>query len=711
MSSTHKAPDMFSHDRETMLAKPVEGLSEAEVKEQLAWLAAEMARHDKLYYQQDNPEISDAEYDALRLRNEAIEKRFPALKRKDSPSDKVGAAPARGFKKVKHSVPMLSLANSFDEEDLREFDKRVKKFLKLGESESLEYVAEPKIDGLSFSARYKNGVLVYGATRGDGETGEDITENLKMIRNFPHKVVSDTVPEIMEVRGEIYIGCEDFRLMNAAREAEGESLFANPRNAAAGSTRQLDARITAARPLQYFVYGFGEMSEPIAAKHHEAMELLAMWDFHVTRNEVVVNAEGLLFQLDYYAKFRISKDRPYDIDGVVFKVNNFKYREALGTVARSPRWAIAHKFPAEQAKTTIEKIEIQVGRTGALTPVARLTPITVGGVVVSNATLHNEDEIMRKDIRVGDTVTIQRAGDVIPQVVSVDKSTRPAHSTAYQFPAHCPACGSVAMREEGEAVRRCTGGLVCPAQAVERLIHFVARDALDIEGLGEKQITAFWEKGLVLKPQDIFRLEAQDAQSLTPLRKWEGWGEKSAANLFAAINKAREVSLYRFIYALGIRFIGETTARLLAKHYQSYANWKDSMMQAAQGGEAFELLLSIDGIGKKVAEGLIEFFREAHNLEVLAELEKELRVQDYILVVKDSNISGKSVVFTGSLLSLTRDAAKARAETLGAKVASSVSAKTDFVVAGEDAGSKLKKARELGVKILTEQEWLELTGA
>jgi DNA ligase (NAD+) len=684
-------------------------------KDEIATLTAEIRRHDALYYQQDAPEISDAEYDALRQRLEALEKAYPELATPDSPTQKVGAAPVRGFRKVKHSVPMLSLANAFSEEDVRDFDERIRKFLGLSAEEVVEYLCEPKIDGLSFSARYEKGMLVRGATRGDGEEGEDITENLETI--LPHQL-KGSPPEILEVRGEVYMRKDDFLKLNEAQAAKGEKLFANPRNAAAGSLRQLDVSVTASRPLSYFVYGWGEVSELLGKTQAECNRKLSDLSFirFIEYKDTALNlsedmsmrqycfvAKSVAEILDvyrFYSERRNGLD--LDIDGLVYKVNRLDYQERLGFVARAPRWAIAHKFPAEQAITTLEAIDIQVGRTGALTPVARLTPVNVGGVIVSNATLHNEDEITRKDIRIGDKVIVQRAGDVIPQIVGLAPHSAPrTPHPAYIFPKTCPICGSHAEREEGEAVRRCTGGLSCEAQAVERLKHFVSRDALDIEGMGEKQIELFWQLGWVRKPQDIFHLFRYAAE----LEQREGFGKKSVENLLAAIERARMIELPRYIFALGIRHIGEVNAKLLAKTFGTREAWEAAM----QAEDAETQLSQIDGIGTKMVQSLLHFFHEAHNLEVLAALAQEIRVLPYIAPAQsDSPIAGKIVVFTGTLEKMTRGEAKARAESLGAKVGSSVSAKTDYLVVGADAGSKARKAQELGVKTLSEEEWLGL---
>ena len=693
----------------------VEQLSKAQAAQELARLAREIAHHDRLYFLHDRPEISDAEYDALVRRNAAIEARFPDLVRADSPSRRVGAAPAETFAKVRHRVPMLSLDNAFGPEDIRDFVDSVRRFLRLDENTPLEMTAEPKIDGLSISLRYERGELMTAATRGDGTTGENVTANVRTIDVIPNQVTAADFPDLFEVRGEIYMARDDFFALNAAQQAAGEKVFANPRNAAAGSLRQLDPSITASRPLQFFAYAWGEVSALPAETQKGVIEAFARWGFPV--NPLMELCESVEAMLDYYQ--RLERERAglgYDIDGIVYKVNRLDYQERLGFKSRAPRWAIAHKFPAERATTVLQDIEIQVGRTGALTPVAKLEPVTVGGVVVQNATLHNEDEIARKDIRIGDTVVVQRAGDVIPQVVEVVLEQRPAGAQPYQFPTRCPACGSHAVRELNErtgkpdAVRRCTGGLICPAQAVERLKHFVSRDAFDIEGLGAKQIEAFYEEGLVRKPADIFTLEARDAKSLKKLKDREGWGPKSVRNLWAAINRRRKIALDRFIYALGIRHIGVTTARLLAKNYGSWQNFSEAMAKIAEGDQqARAALEDIDGIGGTVIEALAEFFKEPHNLEALEALLQEVEVEDYHFeAVSDTPVSGKTVVFTGKLERLSRSEAKAQAERLGAKVAGSVSKKTDLVVAGPGAGSKLKKAEELGLQILSEEDWIAL---
>lgn len=675
-----------------------------------AALVAEIRRHDEAYYTHDAPIVSDAEYDALRQEIEQLEAAYPDLITPDSPTQTIGAAPSSGFKKVRHAAPMLSLSNAFTPEDIEDFIGKIRRFLGLPDDSQIELVAEPKIDGLSCSLRYEKGKLVQAATRGDGAEGEDITANVKTIPDVPH-TLKPGAPEILEVRGEIYMDRKKFMSWNAEQAAVTKKPFANPRNAAAGSVRQLDASKTAGRPLHFFGYALGEVSKKFATSQEEIRKKLAEWGIPETPYKLCKNiAEVMTF---YDSLLQRRADLDYEIDGVVYKVNRLDWQERLGFVSRSPRWAVAHKFPAEQAVTRLEAIDIQVGRTGALTPVARLEPITVGGVVVSNATLHNEDEIKRKDIRVGDYVVIQRAGDVIPQVVKVLTEKRESGSEEYQYPEKCPVCGSHAIREEGEAIRRCTGGLICPAQAVERLKHFVSRLAFDIEGMGSKIIEQFWAEELVRSPADIFTLEERNKSSLTPIRNKEGWGDLSEKNLFTAINSRRTIALNRFIYALGIRQVGEATAKKLASVYGTLENLKTSLI-AAQGedSEARADLLSIEDIGPSVADDLIGFFAEDHNLEQLTRLGSLLTIEPYEAPkVGDSAVAGKTVVFTGTLTKLTRAEAKAGAERLGAKVAGSVSKKTDYVIAGEDAGSKLKKAQELGVKILSEDDWLALIGA
>ncbi len=697
----------------------VEDLSQAEAKAELERLAALIHRHDELYYRQDAPEISDAEYDALRLRNEAIEARFPKLVRPDSPSRRVGAAPVEGFGKVRHRVPMLSLGNAFDAEDVTQFVERIQRFLGLATDARLAFAAEPKIDGLSISIRFHNGRLVEAATRGDGSEGENVTKNVMTIAEIPHRLKGRNVPEVIDVRGEIYMAHKDFARLNAEQAASGAKVFANPRNAAAGSLRQLDPDITASRPLRFFAYGWGEVSKRPADTQSGVYEAFVKWGLPV--NPLATVREGAGELLSYYEKLAAERAKlSYDIDGVVYKLNRLDLQERLGFVSRSPRWAIAHKFPAQQAMTILKDIEIQVGRTGALTPVAKLEPVTVGGVVVANATLHNEDEIARKDVRIGDTVILQRAGDVIPQIVGIVPDKRPKGAKPFKFPEVCPVCGSHAVRETNEktgridVVRRCTGGLICQAQRVERLKHFVSRNAFDIEGLGEKHIQAFYDDKIIQSPEDIFTLESRDAKANTKLEEREGWGPQSATKLFAAIAARRTIALDRFIFALGIRHVGETTARLLARSYGTIDAFRASMLEAAKGKdtEAFKELDSIEGIGEVVAEAIADFFAEPHNVRVVDDLLDEVRPEPLEAVDTSSAVAGKTVVFTGALERMTRDEAKARAVRLGAKVAGSVSKKTDYVVAGSgtETKSKLNKARELGVKVIDEDEWLRLTG-
>lgn len=687
----------------------VDNLTEKQAKAELQALAKIIAEHNIAYHQNDAPTISDAEYDALTKRNEAIETRFPDLVRADSPSKRVGAAAAGGFKKVPHAVPMLSLGNAFTDEDVTDFIDRVRRFLDLSDDENVEVVAEPKIDGLSFSARYEHGRLVVAATRGDGAIGEDITANIKTIKDIPEFIMGD-VPKVIEIRGEVYMTKSDFQSMNERQALAGGKIFANPRNAAAGSLRQLDPKITAQRPLKAFTYSWGAVEGLTWKTQWEFIERLRSWGFPTNKRTTVCDSVAAM--LKEYNK--LGSDRaslPYDIDGIVYKVNRLDWQKRLGFVSRAPRWATAHKFSAEQAETLLEAIEIQVGRTGALTPVAHLTPVNVGGVMVSRATLHNEDEITRKDVRVGDTVIIQRAGDVIPQVVEVKLDKRPKTSQAFPFPKRCPACGSLAVREEGAVVTRCTGGLICPAQAKERLRHFVAREAFDIEGLGEKNIEAFFADELVRNPADLFTLEKRGGRE--KLAGQEGWGAKSIDNLFAAIDRRRTVTLERFIFALGIPQVGQATARLLAHHYGSLDAWEHAMVAAKDAdSDAFRELTSIEQIGPSVATDLIGFFAEKHNRDVLAALRKAgVTAEDFLRPdTSSSPIAGKTVVFTGTLEKMGRNEAKAQALALGAKVAGSVSKKTDYVVAGPGAGSKLKEAETLGVKVLTEDEYLALIG-
>lgn len=697
--------------------KAVDALTQAEAEKELKNLAAEIAEHDVAYHREDAPTISDADYDALTRRNTEIEKRFPKLIRADSPSKKVGAAVASGFKKVKHVTPMLSLDNLFSEDDVTDFDARIRRFLKLGADEVIEFTAEPKIDGLSFSARYENGKLTVVATRGDGVEGEDITANIRTIKKgLPEKLVSadllGQVPKLLEVRGEVYMTKSDFMAMNEAQAKKGGKIFANPRNAAAGSLRQLDTKITAERPLKLFAYAAGAVEGIEWATHWEFLGQLKAWGFPVNTDSKLCKSVKDLVKAYRDLEGRRAK-LEYDIDGIVYKINRIDWQKRLGFVSRSPRWAAAHKFPAQQAETVLEKIEIQVGRTGSLTPVARLTPVTVGGVVVSNATLHNQDEIERKDIREGDTVVIQRAGDVIPQIVEVKLDQRPKNAKKYKFPDHCPVCGSKAHREEDEAILRCTGGLFCKAQAVERLRHFVSREAFDIEGMGEKNIEEFFAEGMIKTPADLFKLEKRDTDPLRKLQNREGWGPQSVRKLFDAINARRVISLERFIYALGIRLIGQAKARLLAQHYGSFKDWRKAMMAAARGNaEANAEVQNIESFGESVKDELVAFFAEKQNLEAIDDLADQLdTIEDFVQAdTTNSKIAGQTVVFTGNLATMTRSEAKAKAQSLGAKVAGSVSAKTNLVVAGPGAGSKLKEAEKLGVKVISEDDFVALIG-
>ena len=769
---------------------------------ELARLAEEIAGHDKRYHGEDAPTISDADYDALVARNAAIEKAFPDLMRADSPARRVGAAPAGGFGKVTHRVPMLSLGNGFSPEDARDFVARVRRFLNLDGDAPLAFTAEPKIDGLSISLRYEKGEFVEAATRGDGATGENVTANVRTIKAIPKTLKGRDVPASMDIRGEIYFGRKDFLAMKAAQEAAGERVFANPRNAAAGSLRQLDSTITATRPLAFFAYTWGQADDLPADTQSGVIEAFKRWGLPVNQLMAVCKSADDL--IAYHAKIEAMRAAlDYDIDGVVYKVDRLDLQQRLGFVSRSPRWALAHKFAAEQATTVLKGIDIQVGRTGALTPVARLEPVTVGGVVVTNATLHNEDEIARKDIRVGDTVIVQRAGDVIPQIVSVVMEKRSKGAAPFAYPTICPACGSHAEREAddtagtADVVRRCTGGLICPAQAKERLKHFVSRNAFDIEGLGDEKIELFFGEGLIRTPADIFTLAKTDAASANPLAERKGFGKKSVDNLFASIETRRKIALDRFLFALGIRHIGETTARDLAKAFGSFEgltaaidaaakdrpgpDWErlhelpglgaksadaviahtanaapatvtlfgddqpsiaallaglkgmrgaavealenafpnpDDLIACAKRaakeppGEAYKSLAALSGVGEVAAGELIGFFSEPHNREVVAALNAEVAVEPYERPkTQASAVTGKTVVFTGTLPTLSRNEAKAQAERMGAKVAGSVSKKTDYVIAGADAGSKLTDAEQLGVAVLTEAEWLRLIGA
>ena len=692
------------------MAKSLRELSVAQMGDfdariELAALAKEIAEHDKRYYQNDEPSINDGDYDGLRLRNANIEEKFPHLKRKDSPTDIVGSKPSQGFSKVTHAVPMLSLGNAFRDEDVSDFLERIRRFLGLEDSETVDIVAEPKIDGLSISLRYVNGKFVQAATRGDGQVGEDVTTNIRTLKEIPMELPG-TVPDVVEIRGEVYMSKQEFAALNKQQLADGAKVFANPRNAAAGSLRQLDSSITKKRPLRIFAYAWGELSSPLATTQFNVIEKFKTWGLPVNPlTKVCSSVEGILALYNQINDERA--DLPYDIDGVVYKVNRLDWQERLGMVTRSPRWAIAHKFPAEKAQTVLEAIDIQVGRTGVLTPVARLKPVTVGGVVVSNATLHNVDEIERKSVRVGDTVIIQRAGDVIPQVVEVVFDKRPTDSVEYKFPSECPECHSHATREEGEVATRCTGGLICPAQAVERLKHFVSRNAFDMDGVGAKNIETFWQEGWLNSPAKIFTLYEDHKDEIIRL---EGWKEKSLNNLKKSIEEKLNIGLDRFIFSLGIHQVGQATARTLAKNYLSFTSWCEAMTWARIiGSTAYTDLISIDGIGQSMAQDIIDFFDEPHNQDVMRDLDAILNIEDFIAPQTDgSPVAGKVVVFTGTLVTMSRGEAKAKAESLGAKVSGSVSKKTDYVVAGESAGSKLKKAQELGLHILSENAWHDL---
>jgi len=688
-------------------------LSPIEARIEHARLAEELSKHDQHYYQEDAPVISDAQYDALRQRYEALEKKFPELVTDQSLTQKVGSKPSEKFAKIKHSAPMLSLGNVFTNEDVWDFVARVRRFLGFAQSHKICFTAEPKIDGLSCSLRYERGVLISAATRGDGFEGEDVTANIQTLKEIPRQLAG-AAPEILEVRGEVYMTHEDFERLNQRQQSLGKALFANPRNAAAGSLRQLDAKVTATRPLRFFAYAWGAVSQMPAATQAGVLDAFRVYGLPVNPlTRVCCSTEEMLEHFQIIESQRATLG--YDIDGVVYKVDPIELQTRLGFVSRAPRWAVAHKFPAEQATTIIRDIEIQVGRTGALTPVARLAPVTVGGVIVSNATLHNEEEITRKDIRVGDTVIIQRAGDVIPQIIDVDLSKRPTTTKPFIFPHVCPRCGSAALREIDEktgvtdVVRRCTGSLVCPAQAIERLKHFCSRNAFDIEGLGDKQIEYFYHEGLIETAADIFTLEERDGKSLTKIKNREGFGETSVRNLFQAINARRKIEINRFIYALGIRHIGETNARRLARHFIDLEALRQTAALAKADTPQRARIDIIDGVGPVVAEALHDFFAEPHNSRALDALLREVNLEPMPAVATTSAVSGKTVVFTGALVKLTREEAKAQAERFGAKVAGSVSKKTDLLVAGPGAGSKLAAAQALGIEIISEDEWFKRT--
>jgi DNA ligase (NAD+) len=692
----------------------VDGLTEKQAKAEHARLAAEIAEHDRRYYQEDAPSVSDADYDKLRRRYGAIEARFPQLRTLESLTQRVGAAPSARFAKVRHAVPMLSLDNAFADDDVVDFVGRIRRFLRLAEDHEIVFSAEPKIDGLSMSLRYEDGVLVTGATRGDGSEGEDVTANVKTLEDVPKRLKGRGVPSVCEVRGEIYMTKAAFLELNRKQAEAGKQLYVNPRNTAAGSLRQLDPSITASRPLGFFAYAWGEMSEMPADTQSGMIKWFAACGFKT--NPLTRMCRSVQELLEFHRKIEAERAAlDYDIDGVVYKVDRLDWQERLGFVSRNPRWAIAHKFPAEQATTVVKDIEIQVGRTGALTPVAKLEPVTVGGVVVQNATLHNEEEIKRLDVRIGDTVTIQRAGDVIPQVLGVVADKRPRGAKPYQFPKTCPCPlhtdvvrETIAGGEQG-ARAHCTGEFACPFQTIEHLKHFVSRRAFDIDGLGEKQIELFYEQGWVKEPADIFTLEERNRKM--HLEEVEGFGETSVRNLFGAIAARREIALERFIYALGIRHVGETTAVALARGYGSWQAFHEACLKLAKGDEDTKQEMdALDQIGDTVIESLSDYFAEAHNRRRIERLAAQVRIRDAEKPRRDSPIAGKTVVFTGTLEKMTREEAKASAERLGAKVSGSVSKKTDYVVAGPGAGSKLAEAKKLGVAVLTEDEWANLIG-
>jgi DNA ligase (NAD+) len=699
---------------------PVDALDTTQAKLELSRLAVVLSAANLAYHRDDAPDISDAEYDANKQRNAAIEQRFPDLKQTDSPSDQVGAPLAEGFGKITHAVRMLSLGNAFDDADVQAFDTSIRKYLGLPVESPLSYTAEPKIDGLSLSLRYENGALVQAATRGDGAVGENVTANARTIADIPQRLSG--APDILEVRGEVYMSHADFADLNARQLENGAKTFANPRNAAAGSLRQLDPSITKSRPLRFFAYAWGALSDPLADTQSGAIARLAELGF--ATNPLTQICDGPTSMIAHYQQIALQRaDLGYDIDGVVYKIDDLALQSRLGFRSTTPRWAIAHKFPAELAWTVLEAIDIQVGRTGALSPVARLRPVTVGGVVVSNATLHNEDYIAGldgngqsirggKDIRVDDWVQVYRAGDVIPKIADVDLGRRPTTAQIYDFPATCPECGSAAIREAGDAVRRCTGGIICPAQAVEKLKHFVSRAAFDIEGLGAKQVEQFYLDGWVATPADIFTLRARFGTGLQQLKNREGWGEKSAANLFDAIDEKRAIGLARVIFSLGIRHVGENSAALLANHFSSWDTFEAAMTRAQVGsGPDWDELTGIDGVGDVMATSVITAFHQQTERASIDLLVHELRVQDAKVIASDSPVAGKTVVFTGTLERMTRAEAKARAEAMGAKVSGSVSAKTDILIAGPGAGSKAKKAADLGVETMDEDAWLALIGA
>ncbi len=693
------------------------------ISQKISDLKAEIAKHDKAYHGFDAPLISDEKYDELRKKLEEYRAKFPQFFNQEK--EQVGAKALEVFSKVLHKKPMLSLANGFSNEDISDFIDRINRFLSLDKKEEIgnlfsflstqkpSFFCETKIDGLSFCARFEDGKLVQAATRGDGFEGEDVTQNVKTLQNFPHILKSQTPPKILEIRGEIYMSKKDFEELNLRQENLGAKIFANPRNAAAGSLRQLNSEITASRNLSYFAYGLGEVSADFNCNSQTQLhQKLQEFGFKTEPNSRL--CENIDEILEIYQKVGESRYQlDYDIDGMVYKVNDFELQTRLGFVARSPRWAIAHKFPAQKAKTQIENIIIQVGRTGALTPVAKLKPVNIGGVVVSRATLHNQDEIARKDIRIGDIVLIQRAGDVIPQVLEVDLSKRKTESPSFVFPDNCPVCGSKVAKTQDDAIIRCLGGLSCEAQLVETLKHFVSKDAFDILGLGKKQIENFFAEGRIKSFSDIFLLQKNEEKSENPLAQKAGWGQKSIENLFLAIEEKRRIGLEKFIYAIGIRHVGETTSKQLAQHFASCENFIDAMLKLANSSAEFEQiyqeLVALDGIGEKMAQALLDYFRDNRNLKMVLDLTPQLKISNAIIKNSESKFSGKSIIFTGSLINMSRSEAKKKAEDLGLKVVGSVSSKTDFVVAGIDSGSKLKKANELGLKVLNQEEWLKMS--
>lgn len=703
--------------------RAVEGMSEDEARKIVSQISDALGEANRAYHAEDSPELSDASYDQLKRQLAAIELRFPELKRADSPTEQIGAAPSDGFGKVRHSVRMLSLSNAFSSEDVSEFDARIRRYLNIADTEPLAFTAEPKIDGLSLSLRYEGGVLAQAATRGDGETGENVTPNALTISDIPRRL--DDAPEVLEIRGEVYMSHADFAALNDKQTADGAKVFANPRNAAAGSLRQLDQTITRGRPLKFFAYAWGEVSEPLAETQFTAIERLRSLGFQT--NPLTQLCDGPESLIAAYEGIEAQRAMlGYDIDGVVYKVDDLALQSRLGFRSTTPRWAVAHKFSAELAWTRLERIEIQVGRTGALSPVARLTPVTVGGVVVSNATLHNEDYIdgldskglsirEGRDIREGDWVQIYRAGDVIPKIADVDVSKRPDDSRKYDFPELCPECQSPAIREQGDSVRRCSGGIICPAQAVEKLKHFVGRSTFDIEGLGAKQVEFFFsdEQLPVREPADIFTLAARDKTNIAKLENRDGFGKVSVRKLFQSIETKRSIPLSRLLFSLGIRHLGEAAANLLAIHYRTWDQLVDAIDEAVIGeGPQWEDLLQIDGVGSVMATSLIMAFKNVEERKSIERLAAQLDIQPMDAPdVGDSPVAGKTIVFTGSLEIMTRAEAKARAEGLGAKVAGSVSAKTDLLVAGPGAGSKAKKAADLGIEVIDEAEWLALIGA